>query len=1051
MEYHSTHEPGGSVASHISLQGPVPSSTQPVHQAATQSNAQQPSPSSSNPSESSRPTEIVRYNTANGRKYVYPATTIPNPSIADQPLTTVDPALGELERPHFIPVDLDSRVDRASVWMKTVPGTGEVVFFIPGSCSECLRLQQHCDRASPVCGRCQKRGASCTLQGFKHLRPSAPVRGPSGSMDKGKGRANGEEIGDEGRGKRVKKKRRLSADDEMDPNTLNFEGTAIRKARPRPSKTPQQPSSSAGYLRPEDIKPTPEEEAYAALAERDVPQLPLDMIRGKPPFWAERRSTLQAAITNFNSSLIRTDGAWVDYGHSGIARGVVLDGMPHESIQPHFFGEGERAGTILANVGKPRRRYWSVQSQSHAPGATSPLPMEVPTPSGVNEYTSNGGETVNGNANNGAATPVRPEEERAVESLLMAHRANMAVAVAVTPAYAHTPFKVRKAYLGLGWFWVVDAWTELAAVQKDVPDSDKEVVWRFRFEWASTLQSEPWWSRKDDEPRMSHDCTDLTVKSPQTVDKLRLTLATKTLRGAPANSNGTKCGACERFSSDVYEKPVCLNEECVRMVRDTQERLPSRNINLSGTFDPPMRLKSLFKRDPPYVTQRVEAQADMWHAWVCARCRLANERRDWAGLLCEWCAHVDYPRRKAYTVEALHGPRPTATGARAEEGFASWAADGGRTSALFPDEVKAVRWQLPWAEVVHVLGHQGVALVPNAVLKGLQIQGRDEVPFRRHAYPATSSQPSELVISHFYTYLAGPDGVPLIAHLPTGTAVPWTEAPKVTLDAMDLINERAGRIYPGDPEFNSLLLATVRHGSSPTIPLSQNAAVALLILGADCTLHVRRARRRAGELTAQHGDVVLFKMGPEAVEVEVRADGFAFVGLARRAYEAAPTEIPSGPLTSWYMGPWPLDRTAPLRPHIAFVEEKITEKEDEDKPKAGDVDKTDEEWDRDTMDAADIFAPALFRGIEVARARPTPTILKAPEHAPLPCPKAEKKVVATAGRGRGRGRGGRGGRARGRGRGRGRGGSSRASTSATPMDEDEEGEEELDDFDDESD
>lgn len=306
--------------------------------------------SSTPPEDSPKPTEKVRYNTANGRKYVYPAATVPNPAIALVPLTTTDAVLGELERPHFIPTDLDARVDRASVWMKTVPGTGEVVFFIPGSCSECLRLQQHCDRSSPVCGRCQKREASCKLQGFKHLRPSAPVhdrRAPS--ADKGKGRqVNGEESGDEGRGKRVKKKRRLSASDEMDPNTLNFEGTGIRKARSRqPKPITQLPSSSAGYLRPEDVTPTQEDEQYAALAAREAPAL--EDPRGIPPFWAGRRRALQAALPYFRNP-IRTDGAAVDIGPSGVARGVILDGAPNESVEAHFFGTAERAGTILTNM-----------------------------------------------------------------------------------------------------------------------------------------------------------------------------------------------------------------------------------------------------------------------------------------------------------------------------------------------------------------------------------------------------------------------------------------------------------------------------------------------------------------------------------------------------------------------------------------------------------------------------------------------------------------------------------------------------------------------------
>lgn len=288
--------------------------------------------------------------------------TVPNPAIATPPLITKDAVLGELERPHFVPVDLDHRVDRASVWMKTVPGTGEVVFFIPGSCSECLRLQQHCDRSSPVCGRCQKRSAPCRLQGFKHLRAAAPlpVEGEKRltAAEKGKGRQVPNEDGESddevvveegGRGKRVKKKRRLSASDEVDPNQLNFEGTALRKARARPSRpVTQLPSSSAGYHRPEDVTPTAEDLKYKSLC--DIQTAPdLKDPRGIPPFWADRRRALEAALLQFRN-LVWTDGAAVRLGLSGLGVGIVLDGVPHATTEPHFFGTGERAGTILTNM-----------------------------------------------------------------------------------------------------------------------------------------------------------------------------------------------------------------------------------------------------------------------------------------------------------------------------------------------------------------------------------------------------------------------------------------------------------------------------------------------------------------------------------------------------------------------------------------------------------------------------------------------------------------------------------------------------------------------------
>jgi hypothetical protein len=56
-------------------------------------------------------------------------------------------------------------------------------------------------------------------------------------------------------------------------------------------------------------------------------------------------------------------------------------------------------------------------------------------------------------------------------------------------------------------------------------------------------------------------------------------------------------------------------------------------------------------------------------------------------------------------------------------------------------------------------------------------------------------------LSPFYTLLLGPDPAPAIETLPTAErSVPWHEADSTFLDLADLINERAGQIFPGEPE-----------------------------------------------------------------------------------------------------------------------------------------------------------------------------------------------------------------------------------------------------------
>lgn len=59
---------------------------------------------------------------------------------------------------------------------------------------------------------------------------------------------------------------------------------------------------------------------------------------------------------------------------------------------------------------------------------------------------------------------------------------------------------------------------------------------------------------------------------------------------------------------------------------------------------------------------------------------------------------------------------------------------------------------------------------------------------------------AERYLSPFYTILCGPEPAPPIEALPANKSIPWVEAPTTCIDVADLINERAGRMFPGEPE-----------------------------------------------------------------------------------------------------------------------------------------------------------------------------------------------------------------------------------------------------------
>lgn len=49
-------------------------------------------------------------------------------------------------------------------------------------------------------------------------------------------------------------------------------------------------------------------------------------------------------------------------------------------------------------------------------------------------------------------------EEAEIEALLMAQRARTPIALAVAQDCLEPPFKVPRAFVVLGWFWLTDAW-----------------------------------------------------------------------------------------------------------------------------------------------------------------------------------------------------------------------------------------------------------------------------------------------------------------------------------------------------------------------------------------------------------------------------------------------------------------------------------------------------------------------------------------------------------------------------------------------------------------
>lgn len=112
------------------------------------------------------------------------------------------------------------------------------------------------------------------------------------------------------------------------------------------------------------------------------------------------------------------------------------------------------------------------------------------------------------------------------------------------------------------------------------------------------------------------------------------------------------------------------------------------------------------------------------------------------------------PVRAIYDAQQLRpSNRPASTGPRGDDASATFPFRVERSWSLFKDQVKVLNFQVEgssgddaaWgagAELRHALHTEaeGVRELPAKVLRGFQVQGSAEVPFKRHTQPYTTNR-----------------------------------------------------------------------------------------------------------------------------------------------------------------------------------------------------------------------------------------------------------------------------------------------------------------------
>nr|XP_018264086.1 uncharacterized protein I303_03964 [Kwoniella dejecticola CBS 10117]OBR86244.1 hypothetical protein I303_03964 [Kwoniella dejecticola CBS 10117] len=703
------------------------------------------------------------------------------------------------------------------------------------------------------------------------------------------------------------KKRKLSISVQGDPKR-------VRRKSNRDSLGPLPLST--------DLPLSRADQAYFARLEENAKKPPLRDMYGPCPVWAKTRKSLQSAAEYLRDPK-RTAGASVEIGAGGLARGVILEGeVP--GAQGIFWGTGKDAGTIITAIGSSREQIAEGNEPVPQPRiaippaekentdqfsrSTSP-PLNI-LPSVFTTQSAGPGSTALDPKNDQKPEIKRDRliEQPEVAALLMAVRARTPVAVAVAQDYAAVPFKVPRPFIILGWLWITDAWLEpvmpdlrLFCAEQSLPSGPpNEVIWKFRFEWCTGgTQDLPWWD-SDREPKRpinpasaaasDHDWALVGQGEGSTTVSLPVT-------DTPTDASKEyqhSCEACGYTSERVYATgDICLHEACDWFFGDasSQTNRIGPITNQPGPVRPKVRIQPEtvgLRLRPPQPTglshdvTQAHAGRDFWRGWVCDKCGLAQERYKWSGWSCEACGHTIQPSRRIYTAEDLRSPsRPVCTSTRQEDGYASLPFKTQRSWSLFPHHIKVVKHTLDadlfgdQSQVQHSLAHagNGVNEIADRALRELQVQGATELPLRRYTANSNTRRPVELALSPFYTYLCGPDPSSF-GNLPTCRSVQWQDAPSVCLDIIDLINARAGNMFPSQSD---LLIK---------LNLEPNTYMAVLFLGSDATIRIRNGtstRHKQGEVTAQHGDVIGFKAGERGIEASLRMDNFGFFCIARHS------------------------------------------------------------------------------------------------------------------------------------------------------------------------
>ncbi|CAG8434291.1 1549_t:CDS:2 [Funneliformis mosseae] len=357
------------------------------------------------------------------------------------------------------------------------------------------------------------------------------------------------------------------------------------------------------------------------------------------------------------------------------------------------------------------------------------------------------------------------------------------------------------------------------------------VRWKFRFEWMTNQEFEPWWETPVETMMMNT----LMIDTP----------------------SYDICLVCGNPSIQFYDIWICLNHLCKLFwkVWNSNQRnweFAPQNLTYKPTFlNPGFVPKELLKKPLPFsIVPPLIPTAQFgfdtytslqWKGYHCRRCGRVSCRIKWNGWECFNCHKIQSAPRLIIDKSMLVDPyRPVFTGPATDcDGSILEGSDIFRKRTVLSDGEILMEYKFPeGGHVFHYVSNEKTNKLPDMFLK--EFQKIDCANLKRHPVKQLSNMMGSCLFSRQFTLNIG-------AHYKQALdldTVPWSSAPKVCKDSFVYMQNIVRNFIVPKAKFNQMLSAIYMEGQKMSWhddgDKGVGPVIATLSLGSSAEMKFRR-------------------------------------------------------------------------------------------------------------------------------------------------------------------------------------------------------------------